>query len=270
MPFITVIWTFLWFFSGLVQARGVRQNLKYFFSTNNLRLVKTISGSSRIICGMKHLSFSKNRIFHTKWGIIGTVVVYFQLFSTCSIFGSGKKYSAGSQIFFLDKQSETCQKQPGTFATSFSVIHIHFMPNVEYFDSFVTYMRSSNCHEKFQACNTEETFELLQTLLACFACSRDRVYMRNSRHLRRPWTMTEKTLGSDIAIKMAMYYVFVQFIFILLCCVSWQYHLMVYHVSFSHADITKMMPLRRIWDLYSDHASHNWSPCEQQLRPFCQ
>jgi len=63
--------------------------------------------------------------------------------------------------------------------------------------------------------------------------------------------MTEKTLGSDIAIKMAMYYVFIQFIFILLCCVSWQYHLMVYHVSFSHADITKMMPLRRIWDIYT-------------------
>jgi hypothetical protein len=26
---------------------------------------------------------------------------------------------------------------------------------------------------------------------------------------------------------------------------------MVYHVSFSHADITKMMPLRRIWDIYT-------------------
>jgi len=96
--------------------------------------------------------FEKSHISY-KMSIIGTVVVYFQLFSTCSIFGSGKKYSAGLQIFFLDKQSETCQKQPGTFAVSFSVINVYFMPNVEYFDSFAIYMRRSNCHEKYQACN---------------------------------------------------------------------------------------------------------------------
>ena len=44
--------------------------------------------------------------------------------------------------------------------------------------------------------------------------------------------MTEVTLGSKTAIKMAMYYVILQFVFIIVSCISWQYHLMVYHVSF--------------------------------------
>lgn len=46
------------------------------------------------------------------------------------------------------------------------------------------------------------------------------------------YLMTEVTLGSKTAIKMAMYYVILQFVFIIVSCISWQYHLMVYHVSF--------------------------------------
>ena len=63
--------------------------------------------------------------------------------------------------------------------------------------------------------------------------------------------MTKVTLGSKTAIKMAMYCVILQFVFIIVSCISWQYHLMVYHVSFAHVDITKIMPLRRIWDIYT-------------------
>jgi len=65
------------------------------------------------------------------------------------------------------------------------------------------------------------------------------------------YLMTEVTLGSKTAIKMAMYYVILQFVFIIVSCISWQYHLMVYHVSFTHVDITKMMPLRKIWEIFT-------------------
>jgi len=34
-------------------------------------------------------------------------------------------------------------------------------------------------------------------------------------------------------------------------CNSCQYRLMVYHVNFVHVDITQMMPLKRIWDVFT-------------------
>jgi len=57
-------------------------------------------------------------------------------------------------------------------------------------------------------------------------------------------------LGSRFAIKMATYYTILQSMFIF-GCISCQYRLMVYHVSFTHVDITKMMPLRKIWDIFT-------------------
>jgi len=63
------------------------------------------------------------------------------------------------------------------------------------------------------------------------------------------------TLGSRFAIRMATYYMIVQSMFIFRC-MSCQYRLMVYHVSLTHVDITKMMPLRRVWDIFTQ-ISHN-------------
>ena len=57
-------------------------------------------------------------------------------------------------------------------------------------------------------------------------------------------------LGSRFAIRMATYYTIAQSMFIF-GCISCQYRLMVYHVSFTHVDITKMMPLRRVWDIFT-------------------
>ena len=62
-------------------------------------------------------------------------------------------------------------------------------------------------------------------------------------------------LGSRFAIRMATYYTIVLSMFIF-GCISWQYRLMVYHVSLTHVDITKVMPLRRVWDIFTQ-ISHN-------------
>ena len=49
---------------------------------------------------------------------------------------------------------------------------------------------------------------------------------------------------------MATYYTILQSMFIF-GCISCQYCLMVYHVNFTHIDITKMMPLKRVWDIFT-------------------
>jgi len=58
------------------------------------------------------------------------------------------------------------------------------------------------------------------------------------------------SLGGKFAIRLATYYTILQSMFVF-GCISCQYRLMVYHVSFSHVDITKMMPLRRVWDIFT-------------------
>jgi len=58
------------------------------------------------------------------------------------------------------------------------------------------------------------------------------------------------SLGGKFAIRLATYYTIAQSMFVF-GCISCQYRLMVYHVSFSHVDITKMMPLRRVWDIFT-------------------
>ena len=57
-------------------------------------------------------------------------------------------------------------------------------------------------------------------------------------------------MGGRFAIRLATYYTILQSMFIF-GCISCQYRLMVYHVSFSHPDISKMMPLNRVWDIFT-------------------
>jgi hypothetical protein len=57
-------------------------------------------------------------------------------------------------------------------------------------------------------------------------------------------------LGGQFAIRMATYYTVLQSMFIF-GCISCQYRLMVYRVNFTHVDITKMMPLKRVWDIFT-------------------
>jgi len=65
-------------------------------------------------------------------------------------------------------------------------------------------------------------------------------------------------LGGHFAIRMATYYTILQSMFIF-GCISCQYRLMVYHVNFTHIDITKMMPLKRVWDIFTK-MSHGTGP----------
>ena len=58
------------------------------------------------------------------------------------------------------------------------------------------------------------------------------------------------SLGSKFAIRLATYYTILQSMFVF-GCISCQYRLMVYHIAFAHVDITKMMPLRRVWDIFT-------------------
>ena len=62
--------------------------------------------------------------------------------------------------------------------------------------------------------------------------------------------MGAPALGGRFAIKMATYYTVVQCMFIF-GCISCQYRLMVYHVNFVHVDITKMMSLKTVWDIFT-------------------
>ena len=49
-------------FSVWVQARGALRDLKYFFSTNNLRIVKQMPASSMIICAVMCGKFHSHKI----------------------------------------------------------------------------------------------------------------------------------------------------------------------------------------------------------------
>ena len=53
---------------------------------------------------------------------------------------------------------------------------------------------------------------------------------------------------------MATYYSILQSMFIF-GCISCQYCLMVYRVNFVHVDITKMMPLKRVWEIFTQMSS---------------
>ena len=62
--------------------------------------------------------------------------------------------------------------------------------------------------------------------------------------------MGSASLGGRFAIRLATYYTILQSMFIF-GCISCQYRLMVYHVAFSHVDISKMMPLSRVWSIFT-------------------
>jgi len=98
-------------FSVWVQAKGALRDLKYFFSTNNLRIVKQMTASSRIISAVICGKF----LFQKSWPSCINTLNLWDRVSCYGVFdfqccGPGSRCSAGSQIFFPDQQSESYQK----------------------------------------------------------------------------------------------------------------------------------------------------------------
>ena len=98
-------------FNVWVQARGALWDLKYFFSRNNLRIVKQMTASSRIISAVICGKF----LFQKSWPSCINTLNLWDRVSCYGVFdfqccGPDSRCSAGSQIFFPDQQSENCQK----------------------------------------------------------------------------------------------------------------------------------------------------------------
>lgn len=82
-----------------------------------------------------------------------------------------------------------------------------------------------------------------------------RVYLyKSTSYAKKNSTMNEVVpgygaLGSKTAIKVATWYAAFQSMFIV-GCITTQYRLMVYHVDFVHIDLSKVMPLTKIWNIF--------------------
>jgi len=57
------------------------------------------------------------------------------------------------------------------------------------------------------------------------------------------------TLASKQSINLLTYYSIAQCIFIFVC-VSCRYRLIVYHVSTTHVDVSKMISVKQLWDVF--------------------
>jgi len=91
----------------MVQALGALRDLRYFSSTNNPRLVENFL-QMRIEAILLKIYKIKN---HPICVTLSTFMVdLYQIlsFSGFTCYCANTRCSAGSQIFFLDKQSETC------------------------------------------------------------------------------------------------------------------------------------------------------------------
>jgi len=96
-------------FIVFVHAKGSLRDLRYFFSTNNLRLVKSfleISNESFTLKSSKHENHEIWVVFRVFVSIVG---IYWTLLGI-KCFCPSTSRSAGSQKNFLDKWFETCQK----------------------------------------------------------------------------------------------------------------------------------------------------------------
>jgi len=129
------------FFSVWVHARGALWDLKYFFSTNKLRIVKQMTASSRIICpvicGKYHFQKSRPSCINTLnlWDSVSCSSVFD--FQCC---GPGSRCSAGSQILFPDQQSESYQKSLA-LGISDALWNIQLLKNHEFSHYYDTFMR---------------------------------------------------------------------------------------------------------------------------------
>jgi len=95
--------------SVLGPAEGALRDPRYFSSTNNLRLVKNISAPANSQLLWRNMKIKKTHIWLIYLSFIRFTVT-FSCFYGYQCFGSSRRCSAGSKKNFLDKQSETCQK----------------------------------------------------------------------------------------------------------------------------------------------------------------
>jgi hypothetical protein len=63
-------------------------------------------------------------------------------------------------------------------------------------------------------------------------------------------------LASKHSINLLTYYCILQCMFIFIC-ISSRYRLIVYHVSTSHVDISKMISVKQLWDIFISSSSES-------------
>jgi len=103
-------------YDAYVYARGALWDFRYFFSTNNLRLVKKISRRNyRQTQTLSH--FTRTLVLFCLLYL--SIVHFHKLWFICLC----TRCSVGFQIFFLDKQSETCQKKFATMNSWLSCLN---------------------------------------------------------------------------------------------------------------------------------------------------
>ena len=61
-------------------------------------------------------------------------------------------------------------------------------------------------------------------------------------------------LATRQTVNLMTYYAIAQCMFIFVCVSCW-YQLIVYHITFSHVDVSKMISIRQLWDVFVISAS---------------
>ena len=93
----------------IVQAQGALRDRRYFFLTNNLRFVKTFL-QMRIEAVLLKICKIRNHQNYAIYYLICINLYRILQFFVFMCYSTSTRSSAGSQIFFLDKQFEICQK----------------------------------------------------------------------------------------------------------------------------------------------------------------
>ena len=106
---LVVLYTFFEY-QCFLPTQGALRELRYFSWTNNLRLVKKVWSPSKLRALEKKHENKKVIIMSKFLSLLPTSVVLCTFFEN-QCFWPSRRCSARSKIFFLDKQSETCQKK---------------------------------------------------------------------------------------------------------------------------------------------------------------
>ena len=105
---LVVLYTFFEY-QCFLPTQGALRDPRYFSWTNNLRLVKRNLSSSKLTALVRNTKIQKSHNYVQKSFIMSHISGIIHVFRV-SVFFTHTRCSAGARIFFLDKQSETCQK----------------------------------------------------------------------------------------------------------------------------------------------------------------
>jgi len=129
------------------------RDLKYFFLTNNLRLVEKLFSFEEIKTLLDMCNISESTLYVSYLVNLLSIYTIYCDFWNLSVFWIITRCLVGSQIFFLDKQPETCQKKFQLWGNHNSLTHMQFIRIVNLCricDGFRAFYDDILCYSEFE------------------------------------------------------------------------------------------------------------------------